>query len=65
MATLGDDDDECGDVGFGGAKPARLLGHVNGLLGAGCTPASLAGMVLVPARDPGRANGDGVSAVRC
>ena len=43
----------------------RLSGRANGLLGAGCTPASLAGVVLVPARDPGQANGDGVSAVRC
>ena len=45
----------------GGAKPARLSGRANGLLDAGCIPASLAGIVLVPARDPGLANGDGVS----
>ena len=62
---IGDDDDECADVGFGSVKPAQLSGHANGLLGTGCIPASLAGVVLVPAHDPGQANGDGVSAVGC
>ena len=58
-----DDTEDCGDVGSGGAKPARLSGRANGLLAIGGIPPSLAGVVQVPAHDPGRANGDGMSAV--
>ena len=63
--SLVDDTDDCGDVGSGGAKPAQLSGRVNGLLALGSIPPSLAGVMQVPARDPGRANGDGMSTVLC
>ena len=54
-----------GDVESGGMKPAQLLGQVNRLLDAGCIPATLVGVVLLPACEPGLANGDGLSAVSC
>ena len=57
--------DELGDVGFGGMKPAWLSGCVKGLLDAGGIPASLVGIVLLPAHEPGLANGEGLSAVAC
>ena len=61
--SLVDDTDDCGDVGSGGVEPARLSDRANGLLAIGGIPPSLAGVVQVPAHDPGRANGDGMSAV--
>ena len=60
-----DDSDELGEVGFGGAKPAQLSGCAKGLLDAGGIPASLVGIVLLPAHEPGLANGEGLSAVPC
>ena len=63
--SLIDDTDDCGDVGSGGAEPAWLSGRVNRLLALGSIPPSLAGMVQVPACDPGQANGDCTSTVLC
>ena len=60
-----DDNDEFGEVYCGGAKPARLSGRAKGLLDAEGIPASLAGAVLLPAHEPGLANGKGLSAVPC
>ena len=52
-----------GDVASDGTKPAQLPGWANGLVDAGRIPAALAGTELVPAHEPGLANGDGLSAV--
>ena len=60
-----DDNDELGDVSFASVKPAWLSGHANGLLDAGRIPASLAGVVLLPAYEPGLENGEGLSVVPC
>ena len=60
-----DDNDKLGDVYFGGTKPAWLSGHAKGLVDAGGIPASLAGVVLLPAHEPGLANGEGLSEVPC
>ena len=60
-----DDKDEFGEVYFGGTKPVWLSGHANGLLDAGGIPASLAGAVLLPAHEPGLANGEELSASPC
>ena len=43
--------------------PAQLPGHTNGLLGAMGTSDALAGTVLIPALEPGLANGDACSTV--
>ena len=45
------------------ADPARLPGHVNGLLDAVGTSDVLVGTVLIPALEPGLANGDACSTV--
>ena len=60
-----DDSDKLGEVGFGGAKPAWLSGRAKGLLDAGGIPASLVGIVLLPAHEPGLANSEGLSVVPC
>ena len=54
-----------GDVASGCAEPAWLSGRANGLVDAGHIPATSAGTELVPAHEPGLANGDGGSAVSC
>ena len=46
-------------------EPAWLSGRANGLLGVEGVPTSLAAPMLLPAREPGLANGDELPAVPC
>ena len=54
-----------GDVATGCAELARLSGRAKRLVDAGHIPATSVGAELVPAREPGLANGDGGSVVSC
>ena len=50
-ATLGKSTSDC-------ANPAQLPGRANGLMDAEGIPVGVAGAVLVPAHEPGLANGE-------